>query len=197
MASRTTSGRRGTSIVEGSEGSASRSGGKKWLRARRHLDELVPLKIGGLKPDLRLADGLQYHLFLSNVWTTGQEGCALIKARIRLLLPDVTVFQDIDDLDGADDIETNIDCAVAGSSLVLLFLSRDYFKSGQVARELRTAQKHTKPLVLVHVPEGRTSGGDSWQEHMRQCSEWCGDLWEYVFGQQWPWVPYHVRRRVA
>ena len=40
-----------------------------------------------------------YHIFLSHVWGTGQDQCATIKRQLCLLLPGVSVFLDVDDLD--------------------------------------------------------------------------------------------------
>ena len=47
-------------------------------------------------PVLLLGPGERYHLFLSHVWSTGQDQCAVIKRQLQLLLPGVVIFLDVD-----------------------------------------------------------------------------------------------------
>jgi hypothetical protein len=47
-------------------------------------------------PVLLLQAGERYHLFLSHVWSTGQDQCAVIKRQLQLLLPGVVIFLDVD-----------------------------------------------------------------------------------------------------
>ena len=47
-------------------------------------------------PVLLLGPGKRYHLFLSHVWSTGQDQCAVIKRQLQLLLPGVVIFLDVD-----------------------------------------------------------------------------------------------------
>ena len=47
-------------------------------------------------PVLLLGPGKRYHLFLSHVWSTGQDQCAIIKRQLQLLLPGVVIFLDVD-----------------------------------------------------------------------------------------------------
>ena len=49
-------------------------------------------------PVLLLGAGKRYHLFLSHVWSTGQDQCAVIKRQLQLLLPGIVIFLDVDDL---------------------------------------------------------------------------------------------------
>ena len=53
----------------------------------------------GNRPDLALAKGHKWHLFLSHIWGTGQDQCATIKRQLSLLLTGVSVFLDVDDLE--------------------------------------------------------------------------------------------------
>ena len=52
----------------------------------------------GNRPELALAKGHKWHLFLSHIWGTGQDQCATIKRQLCLLLIGVQVFLDVDDL---------------------------------------------------------------------------------------------------
>jgi len=47
-------------------------------------------------PVLLLGSEKRYHLFLSHVWSTGQDQCAVIKRQLQLLLPGVVIFLDVD-----------------------------------------------------------------------------------------------------
>jgi hypothetical protein len=50
-------------------------------------------------PALPLATGHTWHLFLSHIWSTGQDQCATIKRQLCLLLPGASIFLDVDDLE--------------------------------------------------------------------------------------------------
>ncbi|EOD04884.1 hypothetical protein EMIHUDRAFT_220686 [Emiliania huxleyi CCMP1516] len=45
-------------------------------------------------PELTLARGLAWHLFLSHIWSTGQDTVGVIKSELQLLLPGIKVFLD-------------------------------------------------------------------------------------------------------
>ena len=53
----------------------------------------------GEPPELSLFDGLKWHLFLSHIWSSGQDQVALIKQQLGLLVPGISVFLDVDDLE--------------------------------------------------------------------------------------------------
>ena len=61
--------------------------------ARKPLIRTVATK---QMPDLPLQEGHRWHLFLSHIWGTGQDQCATIKRQLKLLLPDVSIFLDVD-----------------------------------------------------------------------------------------------------
>ena len=50
-------------------------------------------------PELRLSPALQYHLFLSHIWSSGQDQMATVKRELQLLLFGIHVFLDVDDLE--------------------------------------------------------------------------------------------------
>ena len=54
-------------------------------------------------PDLALARDHRWHMFLSHIWSTGQDQCATIKRQLCLLLPGVSIFLDVDDLESLGD----------------------------------------------------------------------------------------------
>ena len=56
----------------------------------------------------------------------------MIKRQITMLLPSVKIFLDVDDLDNIKKLEKY----VGQSALIMLFLSKGYFESKNVLREL-------------------------------------------------------------
>jgi len=106
-------------------------------------------------PKLLLGEGERYHLFLSHIWSTGQDQCANIKRQLQLLLPGVIVFLDVDDL---QDIG-NLEGYVSATSVILFFLSKKYFGSRNCLKEIKASISQRKPLVLVHEQQEDKGGG--------------------------------------
>ncbi|KAL1502937.1 hypothetical protein AB1Y20_011008 [Prymnesium parvum] len=105
-------------------------------------------------PELTLQPGKRYHLFLSHVWSTGQDQVATIKTRLLLMLPSSQIFRDVDDLDDISRLHDN----VIASQCVLLFLSKGYFFSKNCLLEINTALRFERPLVLVNETEAIHGG---------------------------------------
>jgi hypothetical protein len=82
----------------------------------------------------------RFHLFLSHVWSTGQDQVLAIKKELQLLVPSIRVFLDIENLTDIGGLEKNIE----GSDMTLMFLSRGYFGSWNCLREVRHA-------MMVHL----------------------------------------------
>ena len=111
-----------------------------------------------------------------SIWGTGQDQCATIKRQLSLLMPGVSIFLDVDDLESIDALEEYIDGsqAVLGvrllwerdsqkqiisyvqlmwrSQVIMIFVSQGYFKSGNCLREARASVAKSKPLSLVYDP---------------------------------------------
>merc|ERR1740130_1965614 len=102
----------------------------------------------GNRPELALAKGHKWHIFLSHIWGTGQDQCAVLKRQLCLLLTGVSVFLDVDDLEDIGALEEYIE----KSAVVMIFVSKGYFKSGNCLREARCAMEKGKPLSLMHDP---------------------------------------------
>ena len=92
-------------------------------------------------PVMLLGKGERYHLFLSHVWSTGQDQCAVIKRQLQLLMPGVIIFLDVDDLQDIGNLENY----VRQSGVMLFFLSRRYFSSRNCLREVRASVDFAKP----------------------------------------------------
>jgi len=61
-------------------------------------------------------------------------------------------YLQVDDLKAVDALEEYIDC----SQVIQIFVSKGYFVSKNCLREARTAVEKSKPLVLLHDPDGST-----------------------------------------
>jgi len=99
-------------------------------------------------PDLALHTAHRWHLFLSHIWGTGQDQCATIKRQLTLLMPGVSIFLDVDDLRDIGALEEYVDA----SAVIMIFVSKGYFKSGNCLREAECTVTKQKPITLVHDP---------------------------------------------
>ena len=69
----------------------------------------IRLQMTKASPDLSLAKGHTWHLFLSHIWGTGQDQCATIKRQLTIMLPGASIFLDVDDLRSIDALEGYIE----------------------------------------------------------------------------------------
>ena len=82
----------------------------------------------------------------SHIWSTGQDQCAAIKCQLCLLLPGVSIFLDVDDLQDIGELENYIDA----SSVIMIFVSKGYFKSSNCLREVHSTVAVAKPIALMY-----------------------------------------------
>jgi len=106
-------------------------------------------------PDLQLAVGQIFHLFNSHIWSTGQDAVAGIKRQLQRLLPAIRVFLDVDDLENIGDLEKYVD----QSAVILIFLSKGYFKSKNCLREVVATIEQKKPYLFVQEADPAKGGG--------------------------------------
>jgi len=92
----------------------------------------------------------QFHLFLSHVWSTGQDQMRIAKQRLVEMLPSLVVFLDVDDLAEGKGAEF-----VDASLVTLIFCSEGYFGSPNCMRELLRAVLTGKPIVTVVETDGK------------------------------------------
>jgi hypothetical protein len=109
---------------------------------------VIKLRSTSGRPALPVGRFIVWHMFLSHIWSTGQDQCASIKRQLTLLLPGVSIFLDVDDLESIDELEDYIE----KSQVIMLFVSKGYLKSKNCIREVRASVEKTKPLTLVHDP---------------------------------------------
>ena len=65
-------------------------------QARMQRDTRILRLVGSRAvPELMLNSGMRYHLFLSHIWSSGQDQVATIKRQLQLLLPGVKIFLDV------------------------------------------------------------------------------------------------------
>jgi len=102
------------------------------LRRKRNDEEVPPPPIapGG------------YHMFLSHVWGTGQDQMRIIKQRLLEMIPGLSVFLDVDDL---EDI-SNLQGYIERTQVVMIFCSQGYFKSKNCMIEIRSSVHMKKPI---------------------------------------------------
>jgi len=95
-----------------------------------------------------------WSLFLSHVWSTGQDQMRIVKQRLIEMVPDLKVFLDVDDLQEIGDLEGYID----RSHHVLVFATSGYFQSRNCLRELLRSVFSRKPIIALLEPETRKGG---------------------------------------
>ena len=125
-------------------------------------------------PNTAMDPAHRYQLFLSHVWSTGQDQAAVITRRLETLLPGADVFLDIEDLDDIGNLEEYVE----SSAVVCFFLSKGYFLSRNCLREVRAAVAMAKPLILVYESDP-AKGGATLAELRAECP---ADLRDAVFG---------------
>ena len=135
---------------------------RRAMRTRLHfLDTGEPVTARKLPPQL------EYHLFLSHQWGTGQDQMRVTKSRLLEMMPDVQIFLDVD-VKGLrlGDLESY----VRASEVVLCFCSQGYFSSRNCLRELRAAVRLDKPLLAL-LETDESKGGMSVEQIRTQLME--------------------------
>ncbi len=60
---------------------------------------LIKLKSTKSAPGLPLRPLHRWHMFLSHIWSSGQDQCATIKRQLTLLMPESSIFLDVSDIE--------------------------------------------------------------------------------------------------
>jgi hypothetical protein len=114
-----------------------------------------------------------YHLFLSHVWSSGQDQVQAIKKELQLLVPSMAIFLDVENLTDIGGLEKLIE----GSDVTLFFLSEGYLESWNVLREVRhaisTFLKRACGIILVREPE-KIHGKVSMDDISKSCPQHIG-----------------------
>jgi hypothetical protein len=118
----------------------------------------------GYAPHLDLPEDCNFHIFMSHVWSTGQDQTHSIVRKMQLLLPGLKVWLDVDELHDISRLEESI----AESAVFVLFYSRHYFRSRNCRREIYAAIQLGKPIILLYE-------GDSLvlEEMKKECMSNC------------------------
>jgi hypothetical protein len=119
-------------------------------------------------PELRLKPSQTWHIFLSHIWSSGQDQMASVKRQLLLLLPGVRCFLDVDDLEE----NVSLDKYVKRSLSILIFLSKGYFSSGSCKKEVTATLTNGNPIILLHEADP-ARGGAPLEKLRDECpSEW-------------------------
>ena len=86
-----------------------------------------------------------YHIFLSHVWSTAQDQMRIVRTRLLEMMPELSVFLDVEDLKDISDLEGYIE----RSSVILVMCTKGYFSSKNCMRELRCAVGMGKPMFAM------------------------------------------------
>ena len=144
----------------------------------------------GSPPQLKLPQECKWHLFLSHTWANGQDQCAKIKTGLRLCVRRMKIFLDVDDLEDLQFLERDI----KATAVVMIFLTKSYFKSANCQRELRASEREDKPLILLRET-APSKGGLLVPALIEECPE---ELRAFVFREDRlkQMVPFYRHERV-
>ena len=123
-----------------------------------------------------LGKDMRYNAFVSHIWSSAQDQAATIKRQIQILVPDATVFLDVDDLEQIGLLEQYIE----QTQVMIIILSKNYFLSKNCMREVRATCSGRKPVVLVHEADLQ-KGGEAVEVLMDECA---ADAREHIFGPE-------------
>jgi len=125
------------------------------LKALKPLNTLLPQLHPHTEHEGTIPRAGPFHIFLSHNWQHGQSAMRIVKVRLLELLPDASVFLDVDFLGGALP-ESHIDV----SSVTLCFCTRRWFTSMPCVREAVRAVLRKVPLVaLLDADTSDVQGG--------------------------------------
>mmetsp|Transcript_28041 Transcript_28041/g.94170 ORF Transcript_28041/g.94170 Transcript_28041/m.94170 type:complete len:1051 (+) Transcript_28041:106-3258(+) len=141
-----------------------------------------------------LPDG-RYHVFLSHVWSSGQDQAKALKGQLQRYVQNISPFLDVDNLDDTARLEEH----VGNSEAVIVLLTgstavadgapaSDYMRSRNCLRELRAAVERKRPLILL-LETDPSHGGVPLDVHRAECPD---ELREHVFAA--PLVTWHRLR---
>ena len=153
------------------------------LRRERKARQLYFNKDGNLI-QCKLPPGLKFHLFLSHHWKSAQDQTHLIKRELASLVPSLNIFLDVDDL--ADTAPETLEQGINQSAVVLIFMSRGYFKSNACSVEYHAAAAARKPIILVHEADPY-HGGMPLEDLYLTCPE---ELRGQIFTKLTPIIPW-------
>jgi hypothetical protein len=108
-------------------------------------------------------DEARFHLFLSHVWSSGQDQVLAIKKELLLLVPSLKIWLDVENLQDISKLEDNI----TSIDKMLLFMSKGYFKSWNCLREVRHAT-FLHSIGMDGIPESSSSTAAAVAEHRRK-----------------------------
>ena len=129
-----------------------------FMCSRKYCVPIVRLKSTKNLPNLEMLPSHKYHVFMSHVWSTGQDKTHAIARSLQLHLPTLKVWLDVDSLDDAARLEEYI----AQSAVIVIFYSEGYFRSKNCRREFYKAIETEKPIIVLY------DGGVNVVEEMKE-----------------------------
>ena len=133
-------------------------------------------------PELKLEEAQRYHLFLSHVWSSGQDQMATVKRELQLLLNDVRVYLDVDELEELGQLDT----CVKQTQSMLFFLSKGFFFSANCRKEVAATLSNGNPIILLRETDPNRGGAP-----MDQLVADCPDEWrKEIFVVHRPVIPW-------
>ncbi len=112
----------------------------------------VRLVSTGYPPQLEMPENCNFHIFMSHVWSSGQSKTHSIVRKLKLMMPRLKIWLDIEQLYDINSLEDSI----AESVVMVIFYSEGYFRSKNCRREICAAMEMGKPVIILYDDEGLT-----------------------------------------
>jgi hypothetical protein len=119
----------------------------------RYEETEIPVRARSLL-NAKTQEQLRYHLFISHAWSTGQDAARIVKQRLCELMPELSIFLDVDDLESVEALEEY----VKATDAVLVLATQGYFQSFNCMRELQAAHDAGKQIITVLEPDVNKGG---------------------------------------
>ena len=142
----------------------------------------IKLQSTNEKPILDLPSNCEFHVFVSHVWSTGQDKSHMIVGKLRKYLPGIKVWIDVECLTNIGSLESSV-----GASAVIIIMYTDlYFESKNCRREVYAAVRSGRPTIVLY------DGKDITVEKMKKsCLTHCidndglpaSDVVEHIFSE--------------
>jgi len=116
-------------------------------------------------PRLDMPKDCKYHMFVSHIWSTGQDKVHKIVRMLQLYVPELIIWLDVDILEDLSDLEAS----VSDAAHFVLFYSKGFFRSKNCCREVIRAMEKGKPITVLY--EADDNMVDVVSEMKRECKQ--------------------------
>eukprot|EP00555_Chaetoceros_dichaeta_P002211 CAMPEP_0198252350 /NCGR_PEP_ID=MMETSP1447-20131203/2848_1 /TAXON_ID=420782 /ORGANISM="Chaetoceros dichaeta, Strain CCMP1751" /LENGTH=497 /DNA_ID=CAMNT_0043937557 /DNA_START=1419 /DNA_END=2912 /DNA_ORIENTATION=+ len=131
-------------------------------------------------PRLELPPDCKDHVFFSHVWKSGQDKTHEIVRMLKQYLPGINIWLEVGSLAAISNIEES----VAEATQFVLLYSKDYFKSRNCVRAVKSAIEHRKPIIVIFETDDNLEDSDFIDNMKEECVLCLPDEMDHVFDEE-------------